>query len=219
MLFYSGKTSFLGEVHTGSTVMDYMDMERERGITIASAAITFPWKDYTINLIDTPGHVDFSAEVERAVMVLDGSVVVLDSVAGVQAQTASVVQQAKRHRVPLIAFCNKMDREGADFENTVRTIENTLHLNPLVLQLPLAGGTGVFGHVDVLSQKLICFSGENGEDVVECSLDNVGESMPHIGKLVNDAFRDKVASYRSNLISKLVDLDDEFTQVLLILSW
>src|SRR5438067_943972 len=136
ILYYTGKAYKLGEVHEGTAQMDWMDQERERGITITSAATTCRWKDHWINIIDTPGHVDFTVEVERSLRVLDGAVAVFDAVAGVEPQSETVWRQADRYHVPRICFVNKMDRTGADFQRTVSMISDRLHAIPLVVQLP-----------------------------------------------------------------------------------
>ena len=131
MLYYTGLTYKIGQVDEGTAVMDWMEQERERGITITSAAITCYWQEHRINIIDTPGHVDFTAEVERCLRVLDGGVVVFDGVAGVEAQSETVWRQADRYRVPRICFVNKMERTGADFHRTISMIEERLHAQPL----------------------------------------------------------------------------------------
>ena len=152
MLYYSGYTKTVGEVHTGDTVMDYLDQERDRGITITSAAITFPWRQHQINLIDTPGHVDFTMEVERSMVVLDAGVVVLDGSAGVEAQTVTVWRQADRYNVPRIAYINKLDKPAASVDKTVRSVKKRLSVDPLITQLALGGeGKQFFGVVDLVS--------------------------------------------------------------------
>ena len=137
VLFYTGKTHRLGNVDEGTTVTDWMEQERERGITITAAAITAFWRDCQINIIDTPGHIDFTAEVQRSLRVLDGGVVVFDAVAGVEPQTETVWRQADRYHVPRVAFVNKMDRTGADFHRTVEMIRERLGARPLPVQLPM----------------------------------------------------------------------------------
>ena len=137
ILFYTGKTYKIGEVHEGAAVMDHMAQEQERGITITSAATTAYWKDHRINIIDTPGHVDFTIEVERSLRVLDGAVAVFDSVAGVEPQTETVWRQANKYNVPRMCFVNKMDRTGANFFRTVEMIEDRLEATPAVIQLPI----------------------------------------------------------------------------------
>jgi len=154
MLFYSGYSAKVGEVHTGNTVMDYLDQERDRGITITSAAITFPWRKHQINLIDTPGHVDFTMEVERSMAVLDGGVVVLDGSAGVEAQTVTVWRQAEKYGVPRIAYINKLDKPAASVAKTVKSIEKRLAVKPLVTQICLGGeGKSFYGLVDLVSMQ------------------------------------------------------------------
>ncbi len=137
ILFYTGRTYKIGDIDDGDTQMDWMDQEKERGITIQSAATTAFWKDYRINIIDTPGHVDFTAEVERSLRVLDGGITVLDSEEGVQSQSETVWRQADKYNVPRICFCNKMDKIGADFLKTVESIKEKLGTNPLIMALPI----------------------------------------------------------------------------------
>ena len=137
ILFYTGRTHRMGSVDDGTTVTDWMEQERERGITITAAAVTCIWRDCQINIVDTPGHIDFTAEVQRSLRVLDGGVVVFDAVAGVEPQSETVWRQADRYRVPRICFVNKMDRIGADFERTVRMIREQLASNPVPLQVPI----------------------------------------------------------------------------------
>src|SRR6202167_2982962 len=150
ILFYTGVTYKIGEVHDGTTVMDWMEQERERGITITSAATTCFWRDCRINIIDTPGHVDFTIEVERSLRVLDGAVAVFGGVEGVQPQSETVWRQADKYHVPRVAFINKMDRVGADFPRAVDSIRKKLNGNPVVMQLPLGKEEGFQGIVDLL---------------------------------------------------------------------
>src|SRR5881296_3016851 len=145
VLYYTGRTYKIGEVHEGTAVMDWMEQERERGITITAAATTAEWRDYRVNIIDTPGHVDFTVEVERSLRVLDGGVVVFDAVAGVEPQSETVWRQADRYAVPRICFVNKMDRTGADFTRTVAMMVDRLAANPLVLQLPWGSESDFIG--------------------------------------------------------------------------
>src|SRR5512143_298386 len=140
ILYYTGRTYKIGEVHDGTATMDWMEQEQERGITITSAATTCFWRDYRINIIDTPGHVDFTIEVERSLRVLDGAVAVFDSVGGVEPQSETVWRQADKYRVPRLCFVNKMDRIGADFFRCVDQIRNRLGAVPIVLQLPIGAG-------------------------------------------------------------------------------
>ena len=146
ILFYTGRIHRTGEVHEGAATMDWMVQERERGITITSAATTCFWDDHRINIIDTPGHVDFTVEVERSLRVLDGGVVVFDAVAGVEPQSETVWRQADKYRVPRICFVNKMDRTGANFWRTVEMIMERLKAKPAVIQIPIGAGVGLHGH-------------------------------------------------------------------------
>ena len=147
ILFYTGVSSKMGEVHDGQAVMDYMEQEQERGITITSAATTCFWRDHRVNIIDTPGHVDFTIEVERSLRVLDGVVAVFCAVGGVEPQSETVWRQADRYKVPRLAFINKLDRVGADFERCLKQMKQRLGANPLPLQLPL-GARGQAGRSD-----------------------------------------------------------------------
>src|SRR3954468_1061384 len=153
ILFYTGRTYKIGEVHEGTAVMDWMEQERERGITITAAATTAEWKGYRINIIDTPGHVDFTVEVERSLRVLDGGVVVFDAVAGVEPQSETVWRQADKYSVPRICFINKMDRTGASFERTLSMIVERLGANPVPVQLPMGSESNFRGVIDVLERK------------------------------------------------------------------
>src|SRR2546425_128960 len=159
ILFYTGVTHKIGEVDEGNTVMDWMEQERERGITITSAATTTSWKrfnrDFRINIIDTPGHVDFTVEVERSLRVLDGAVAIFDAVAGVQPQSETVWRQADKYRVPRIAFVNKMDRVGADFDHCIRSMRQRLGAHPVPLQFPLGKEDTFIGCIDFIEQKAI----------------------------------------------------------------
>jgi len=163
VLFYTGRTYKIGEVHEGTATMDWMEQERERGITITAAATTAEWADHMVNIIDTPGHVDFTAEVERSLRVLDGGVVVFDSVAGVEPQSETVWRQADRYGVPRICFVNKMDRTGADFQRTVDMMVDRLGANPVLVQIPAGSEAQFAGCVDVVEQCFWFFGGEKGE--------------------------------------------------------
>jgi elongation factor G len=167
ILFYTGKNYKVGEVHDGTATMDWMVQEQERGITITSAATTCAWKDHRINLIDTPGHVDFTAEVERSLRVLDGAVGVFCAVAGVQPQSETVWRQAKKYKVPVIAFVNKMDRTGADFDRVCKDIADKLNVNAVPIQLPIGEEEHFKGIIDVLENKAYKFEGVKGETQVE----------------------------------------------------
>ena len=151
ILFYTGITYKIGEVHEGTAVMDWMEQEQERGITITSAATTCFWRDMRINIIDTPGHVDFTAEVERSLRVLDGAVAVFDAVAGVQPQSETVWRQADKYRVPRVCFINKMDRVGADFYRSVQTIVDRLSARPVPIQIPIGAEDQFKGIVDLVT--------------------------------------------------------------------
>jgi elongation factor G len=160
ILYHTGKTYKLGEVHEGTAVMDWMDQERERGITITSAATTCYWLNHRINIIDTPGHVDFTAEVERSLRVLDGGVVVFDAVSGVEAQSETVWRQADRYKVPRICFVNKMDRLGANFNRTTSMIESRLLATPLPIQIPMGAEDHYNGVNDVVDNRAWHFTGD-----------------------------------------------------------
>jgi len=162
ILFYTGKTHRLGSVDEGNTVTDWMEQERERGITIVSAAVTAEWKDHLINLIDTPGHIDFTAEVQRSLRVLDGGIVVFDAVMGVEPQSETVWRQADRYAVPRICFINKMDRIGASFERSLESIRTRLGANPIAMQIPIGAESTFQGIVDLLEQKAIIWEDETG---------------------------------------------------------
>jgi elongation factor G len=164
ILYYTGRTHKMGEVHEGAATMDWMAQEQERGITITSAATTASWRDHRINIIDTPGHVDFTAEVERSLRVLDGAVAVFDSVAGVQPQSETVWRQADKYRVPRIAFINKMDRTGADFFKSVQSMIDRLGANPIPIQLPIGQEDKHVGVIDLVEMKAIIYKDDLGED-------------------------------------------------------
>src|SRR4051794_35411387 len=195
ILFYTGITYKIGEVHEGTAVMDWMEQEQERGITITSAATTCFWRDMRINIIDTPGHVDFTAEVERSLRVLDGAVAVFDSVAGVEPQSETVWRQADKYRVPRICFVNKMDRIGADFRRTFDQIISKLEANPVAIQLPIGSEDKFLGVVDLIKMKSITYKDETmGADYI------VGE-IP--ADMVEDA-----KHYREQLLEKVSEVDD-----------
>src|SRR6185312_15786416 len=163
ILFYTGKTYKIGESHEGTAVMDWMEQERERGITITSAATTAEWNEHSINIIDTPGHVDFTAEVERSLRVLDGGVVCFDAVAGVEPQSETVWHQADKYSVPRIAFVNKMDRTGADYDRTIAMMTDRLSANPIVIQLPVGNESDFDGCIDLVEMCWWWFGGEKGD--------------------------------------------------------
>jgi elongation factor G len=155
ILFYTGVIHRMGEVHEGSTTMDWMELEQEKGITITSAATTCFWKDHRINVIDTPGHVDFTMEVERSLRVLDGAIAIFDAVEGVEPQSETVWRQADKFAIPRIAFINKMDRVGADFPRCVRMIKEKLGASPLVLQIPVGHEEEFEGVIDLITERAI----------------------------------------------------------------
>jgi elongation factor G len=195
ILYYTGKAYKIGEVHEGTATMDWMEQEQERGITITSAATTCFWRDNRINIIDTPGHVDFTIEVERSLRVLDGAVAVFDGVNGVEPQSETVWRQADKYDVPRICYINKMDRIGADFFMSVRTIEEKLGARPLVLQLPIGAESNFVGIVDLVRMKGIIWKDESlGAEFV------VGD--------IPDNLKAQAAEYRAKLIETAVEMDD-----------
>eukprot|EP00245_Coleochaete_scutata_P003177 TRINITY_DN1457_c0_g1_i1.p1 TRINITY_DN1457_c0_g1~~TRINITY_DN1457_c0_g1_i1.p1 ORF type:complete len:828 (-),score=235.94 TRINITY_DN1457_c0_g1_i1:449-2704(-) len=196
ILFYTGKSYKIGEVHEGTATMDWMEQEQERGITITSAATTCQWKDHRINIIDTPGHVDFTLEVERALRVLDGAVCLFDSVAGVEPQSETVWRQADKYGVPRICFVNKMDRLGANFFRTRDMIISNLGANPLVCQLPIGSEDAFAGVIDLVKMKALVWSGE------ELGAKFEEEEIP-------DDLKDLAEEYRAKLIEMAVEQDDE----------
>src|SRR5690348_8181872 len=164
ILFYTGINYKIGEVHDGAATMDWMEQEQERGITITSAATKCTWKNHTINIIDTPGHVDFTVEVERSLRVLDGAVAVYDGVAGVEPQTETVWRQADKYSVPRMCFVNKLDRTGADFFRCVEMMKDRLNSNALVLQLPIGNEADFIGVVDLVTMKALVWDDGMGEE-------------------------------------------------------
>ncbi len=197
ILFYTGITYKIGEVHDGGATMDWMEQEQERGITITSAATTCWWKDHQINIIDTPGHVDFTVEVERSLRVLDGAVAVFDGVAGVEPQTMTVWRQANKYAVPRMCFVNKLDRTGADFFNCVDMMVDRLNSTPLVLQLPIGAESDFLGVVDLVGMRALTWRGETamGEDY---EVEEIPAEMA-----------EQVAEYREKLLETLSEADDE----------
>ena len=194
ILYYTGKAYKIGEVHEGTAQMDWMVQERERGITITSAATTTMWKDHWINIIDTPGHVDFTVEVERSLRVLDGAIAVFDAVAGVEPQTETVWRQADRYRVPRIGFVNKMDRTGANFERTVEMIVDRLQANPLVLQLPWGTESSFQGVIDLVEMKALHWMSEMGEEWETTE--------------IPEEYKDRAIEAHHELFEKLADHDE-----------
>ncbi len=194
ILFYTGKTYRLGNVDEGTTVTDWMVQERERGITIVSAAITAEWNGYQLNVIDTPGHIDFTAEVQRSLRVLDGGIVVFDAVQGVEPQSETVWRQADRFNVPRICFVNKMDRMGASFDYTIKTIKKRLGANPISLQMPIGSEANFVGVVDLLNEKAIYWEDKMG---IELRYAEIPAEM-----------REKAKEKRFQLIERVAELDD-----------
>ena len=197
ILYYTGKTYRLGSVDDGTTVTDWMVQERERGITIVSAAVSAEWKGYQINIIDTPGHIDFTAEVQRSLRVLDGGVVVFDAVQGVEPQSETVWRQADRYSVPRICFVNKMDRVGASYEYTIQTIKDRLGANPIAMQIPIGSESSFKGIIDLLEERAIYYDDETGrqERYAEIPADMVEEA----------------AAARHKMVEQIVELDDDLT--------
>ena len=195
ILYYTGRTYRLGETHEGTAVMDWMEQERERGITITSAATTAEWQDHQINIIDTPGHVDFTVEVERSLRVLDGGVVVFDGVAGVEPQSETVWRQANKYQVPRICFVNKMDRIGADFDRTLRMIEERLGAVPVPLQLPLGAEAAFGGVIDLVAMRALRFGGDRGETVAE--------------DVIPVQYRDAANAAREAMVERIAEHDDQ----------
>ncbi len=195
ILYYTGRSHRMGEVHDGNAVMDWMEQEQERGITITSAATTCQWKDHTINIIDTPGHVDFTVEVERCLRVLDGVIAIFCAVGGVEPQSETVWRQADHYKIPRIAYINKMDRLGANFQRCLEMIEERLGANPLVLQLPVGEEETFRGIIDLVEEKMVRFDEDTKGSKVEF------EPVP-------DEFKKESAAARMALIEKLADFDD-----------
>jgi elongation factor G len=196
ILFYTGRLHRMGEVHEGTATMDYMAQEQERGITITSAATTCFWRDYQINIIDTPGHVDFTAEVERSLRVLDGAIAIFDAVAGVQPQTETVWRQADKYRVPRISFVNKMDRVGADFDHAVQTMRDRLKAHPVPIQIPIGAEDKLRGVIDLVEMKAILWKEETLGVTYEVA--EIPEDM-----------RQLADEQRSILIERVSEQDDE----------
>jgi elongation factor G len=199
ILYYTGITYKIGEVHEGTAVMDWMEQEQERGITITSAATTCFWRDHRINIIDTPGHVDFTAEVERSLRVLDGAVAVFDAVAGVEPQSETVWRQADKYRVPRICFVNKMDRVGADFKRTLDQIGTKLQGNAVAIQLPIGAEDQFLGVIDLVKMKAITYKDET------MGADYVVSDIPA-------EYREEATHYREQLIEKVSEADDKLLE-------
>ena len=197
ILYYTGKTHRIGSVDKGTTVTDWMEQERERGITIVSAAVSAFWKDYQVNIIDTPGHIDFTAEVQRSLRVLDGGIVIFDAVQGVEPQSETVWRQADRYNVPRICFVNKMDRVGASYERTISMIRERLGANPIAVQVPIGIENSFSGVVDLFTGKATKWEDKLGEDPVE--IDVPAELVDQVGEM------------RSLMVEQIAETDDNLT--------
>ncbi|MBN2253402.1 MAG: GTP-binding protein, partial [Kosmotogaceae bacterium] len=199
ILFYTGKNYKLGNVDEGTATMDWMDQEKERGITITSAATTAFWKDHRINIIDTPGHVDFTVEVERSLRVLDGAVAVFDAQAGVEPQSETVWRQADKYHVPRIAFMNKMDKIGADFESAIGTMVSKLKANPVAIQLPIGSESSFEGVIDLVEMKVYRWTNQEG---TEFSTSPIPENM-----------LSQVDEAREDLVTHVAEFDEELMEL------
>jgi elongation factor G len=197
ILFYTGKTHRLGSVDDGTTVTDWMEQERERGITIVSAAVTAEWRGYQVNIIDTPGHIDFTAEVQRSLRVLDGGIVVFDAVQGVEPQSETVWRQADRYGVPRICFANKMDRIGASYERTIETIKQRLGANPIAMQMPIGSEAAFLGVIDLMTMKAVYWDDELGQE-------------PREAEIPAD-MKKEAAERRHAMVERIAELDDQLT--------
>ncbi|TMD77020.1 MAG: GTP-binding protein, partial [Chloroflexi bacterium] len=195
ILFYAGRIHKMGEVHEGAATMDWMVQEKERGITITSAATTAQWRDHSVNIIDTPGHVDFTVEVERSLRVLDGAVAVFDAVAGVEPQSETVWRQADRYGVPRIAFINKMDRVGADFYGSLQSIRQRLGARAIPIQLPIGSESAFRGYFDLITKDAVIYTDDLGTNQVE------SQTIPA-------GMDELVAQHRHDLIEAAADFDD-----------
>jgi elongation factor G len=194
VLFYTGKKHKIGETHTGESEMDWMEQEKERGITITSAATTCYWKEHKINIIDTPGHVDFTVEVERSLRVLDGAIAVFDGAAGVEPQSETVWRQADKYEVPRLCFVNKMDKLGSDFYMSLNSIRERLNPNAVAFQLPIGAEDNFSGVIDLMSRKAMKFTGNFGENIEEIE--------------IPDNLKETVEKYRAEMIEKIVENDE-----------
>ena len=194
MLYYTGKIHKIGDTHEGAAQMDWMEQEKERGITICSAATTCVWNDTRINIIDTPGHVDFTVEVERSLRVLDGSVALFDAKSGVEPQSETVWRQADKYGVPRICFINKMDATGANYYDSIETIKDKLKANPVPVQIPIGAESEFVGVIDLISMHAIIYKNDLGTDIEETD--------------IPDAYKDKAEEYRQNLLEALAETDE-----------
>ncbi len=202
ILFYTGRTYRIGSVDDGTTVTDWMAQERERGITIVSAAVTAEWKGYQINVIDTPGHIDFTAEVQRSLRVLDGGVVIFDAVQGVEPQSETVWRQADRYLVPRICFVNKMDRVGASYDRTIQSILSRLGANPIAMQLPIGEESGFRGVVDLMTMRATVWDDDLGKEPVESE---IPENLISAAEEARKVMVEKIAEFEDELIFKFLE--------------
>lgn len=202
IIYYTGRTHKIGDVDSGNTITDWMSQEQDRGITISSAAITCYWKNHQINIIDTPGHVDFTAEVERSLRVLDGGIVVFSAVDGIQAQTETVWKQASKYSIPRLAYVNKMDRVGANFFKVVEDIKNKFGIVPIVLQIPIGSENNFEGVIDIIRNKELHFELRDGKPIV-------------LESVVREEFIENVKIFRENLIDSISNFSDKITKLFL----
>ena len=200
VLYFSGRIHKLGSVDDGNTATDWMEQEKERGITIVSAATATTWKEWDLNIIDTPGHVDFTAEVERSLRVLDGGIVVFDSVAGVQPQSETVWRQANKYKVPRICFINKMDKVGGDYYRATQTIVDRLSGNPVTIQIPMGREDQFYGVIDLIEGKSFTFDSEG--------------TMTEGG--VPEEFSEEFETRRAEMVEKFAELDDDLLEKFLM---
>ena len=201
ILFYSGVVHKMGEVHDGAAVTDWMEQEKERGITITAAAISTSWKDHRINIIDTPGHVDFTIEVERSMRVLDGVIAVFCAVGGVQPQSETVWRQEDRYKVPRMVFVNKMDRTGANFLRVYEQIKDRLKAKAAPIQLPIGAENDLKGIIDLVQNKAFIYTNDLGTDILEVD--------------IPDDMKESAAEWRSKLMESVAELDEELIEVFL----
>ncbi|WP_039935540.1 GTP-binding protein, partial [Aerococcus viridans] len=198
ILFYTGKIHKIGETHDGGAQMDWMEQEQERGITITSAATTAQWKDHRVNIIDTPGHVDFTVEVERSLRVLDGSVALLDAQSGVEPQTETVWRQADTYKVPRIVFVNKMDKMGADFLYSVNTIHERLQANAQPIQLPIGSEDDFEGIIDLVEMNAEVYTSDDGREYEE--------------REIPEEYRELAEKWHTNLIESIADVNEDIME-------
>ncbi len=200
ILFYTGRTYKIGEVHEGTAVMDFLEEEQQRGITITSAATKCPWRDFEINLIDTPGHIDFTAEVERSLRVLDGGIAVFDGSEGVQAQSETVWRQGQKYGLPMLCFINKMDKTGADFEMSIQSIREKLIAHPIIMQIPIGADNTFEGLIDLVEMKAIYYEMYDGNkrSIKDFSIEEIPEGMLA-----------KAQQYRHDMLEKAAEYDEE----------